>query len=42
MLGGLSRFLSGDLGSNGIIIGIILIILGLIIIRITHGLNKKK
>lgn len=42
MLGGLSRFLTGDLGYNGIIIGLMLVILGVIIILTINSLDKKK
>lgn len=42
MFGGLSRFLSGDLGYNGIIIGVMLIILGILIILAINGLSKRK
>jgi hypothetical protein len=42
MLGGLSRFLSGDLGYNGALIGIMLIILGILIILAVNGLSKRK
>lgn len=42
MLGGLSRFLSGDLGYNGLIIGVMLIILGILLILVVSGLSKRK
>jgi hypothetical protein len=42
MLEGFSKLVSGNLGTNGIIIGALLILFGLIIIVTIHYINKKK
>jgi uncharacterized membrane protein len=42
MLEGFSKLVSGNLGMNGIIIGVFLILFGLIIIVTIHYINKKK
>lgn len=42
MIEGLSRFFSGDLGLNGVIIGGMMILLGIIILIMINLLSKEK
>jgi len=42
MLEGFSKLVSGNLGTNGIIIGVFLILFGIIIILTIHYISKKK
>ncbi|MCP5105159.1 MAG: hypothetical protein GY950_17350 [bacterium] len=42
MAEGLARFFSGDLELNGIIIGAMMIVLGVIILVTIHYLSKEK
>jgi len=42
MLEGLSKLVSGNLGANGIIVGGLLILLGIIIIVTISYINKRK
>jgi hypothetical protein len=42
MLDGLSRLVSGNLGTNGVIIGGLLIMLGILLVVSIHYITKKK
>jgi hypothetical protein len=42
MIEGLSRFFSGDLGLNGVIIGGMMVVLGIIILIMINLLSKEK
>lgn len=42
MLDGLSRLVSGNLGINGLIVGVLLLLLGILLIVSIHYLTKRK